>query len=62
MPHSKHCDQCAAYAQLGAALGSHVIQFTSVEQRTALSDTAFDNTGSAAEFAAYTPRAPPYSA
>lgn len=61
LPHGKHCDLCAAYAQLGSAIGSCSNNFASSENCKAayfshyvscLSDT----------FAAFAARAPPYSA
>jgi hypothetical protein len=57
LPHEKHCDLCAAYAQLGTALGSH-----SIEQRSVLADTTFDTVNATLAFTAFAARAPPYSA
>ncbi len=62
LPHEKHCDLCAAYAQLGTALGSHAIQFNSIEQRAVLADTTFDTVNATLAFTAFAARAPPYSA
>src|ERR1022692_4082691 len=31
LPHDKYCDQCAAYAQIGGAIGSSGISFASSE-------------------------------
>jgi hypothetical protein len=61
LSHEKHCELCAAYAQLGSALSSHAIQFnaiaylaTPVLYATARFCSTVCN--------AYTARAPPYSA
>lgn len=62
LPHDKHCDQCAAYAQLGAALGSHAIHIKLPEQRSELVDTTFTPLHATAAFTAFAARAPPYSA
>lgn len=61
LPHDKHCNLCAAYAQLGSTIGSCSNSFAASENCKAayfshyvsrLSDT----------FAAFAARAPPYSA
>jgi len=61
LSHDKHCDLCAEYAQLGSALGSSDIQFSALSH-----DCSFDCAVPAAfrstSCAAYTARAPPYSA
>lgn len=61
LPHYKHCDLCAAYAQISSAIGSNSINFTSSENHETLhlgdSSSYTSNT-----FVAYTARAPPYSA
>ncbi|MFA6921525.1 MAG: hypothetical protein WC216_06745 [Gallionella sp.] len=62
LPHDKLCDLCEAYAQLGSALGSHAISFTPTEQRPDLVDASFDTLHTTAAFAAFSARAPPYSA
>ena len=59
LPHEKHCDLCAAYAQLGSALGSQPIQFNSVEQRTVLTDASFNALCATPAFTAFAARAPP---
>lgn len=61
LSHEKHCDLCAAYAQLGSALNSPAIEFSPVANFTVSilsSPVAFRST----VFIAYTARAPPYSA
>lgn len=62
LPHDKLCDLCAAYAQLGAALGIHTILFTPAEQGAALAAASFDTGDSSDAFTAFAARAPPYSA
>jgi len=59
VPHN--CELCAAYAQLGNALGSHAIAFSAIEQQSALIALTFDTFRSTAPFNAYASRAPPYS-
>ena len=59
LPHEKHCDLCAAYAQIGSALGSHAPQFKAIEQRVALTDTSFDTVAATPTFTAFAARAPP---
>jgi len=62
LPHDKLCDLCAAYAQLGSALGSHAISFTLPEQQTTLVAASFETFRSSAAFTAFAARAPPCSA
>ena len=62
LPHDKLCDLCAAYAQLGSALGSHAISFTLPEQQATLVAASFDTFHSSAAFTAFAARAPPCSA
>jgi hypothetical protein len=62
LPHNKHCDQCAAYAQIGSALGSHEVSLTLPEQLTDLSCTSFGILHTSAAFAAFAARAPPHFA
>jgi len=61
LPHDKYCDQCAAYAQIGSAVGSSAIKFASSENFETLH---FNNPGSytSSTFVAFAARAPPYSA
>ena len=61
LSHEKHCDLCAAYAQLGGALSSPAIQFGATEHHAS---SFFDSPVSfrSTTFNAYTARAPPYSA
>ncbi len=61
LPHEKHCDLCAAYAQIGSALGSHVPALQPIVSRMALTETVFDAVLAAAPFAAFAARAPPLS-
>jgi hypothetical protein len=60
LPHDKYCDQCAAYAQIGSAVGSSAINFASSENFETLH---FNNPGSytSSTFVAFAARAPPYS-
>ena len=61
LPHDKLCDLCAAYAQLGSAIGSGTVhfEFASCHETTyqLLATPAI-----AASFFAFAARAPPYSA
>ncbi len=62
IPHDKLCDLCATYAQLGSALGSPPITFTSLELKSILITTAFFSLLRRLSFSAFAARAPPYSA
>lgn len=62
LPHNKHCDQCAAYAQLGSALGTNTVVFAPLKPQSDPIDALFDTQPSSAAFAAFAARAPPYSA
>ena len=61
LPHDKHGGLCAIYAHIGSAIGSSSINFAGSENVETLhsigSISCISNT-----FAAYTARAPPYSA
>lgn len=61
LPHDKHCDLCAAYAQIGSAIGSNSIAFVSGEY---CATPHFNNFSAYASdpFVAFSARAPPYSA
>jgi hypothetical protein len=61
LPHDKYCDQCEAYAQIGSAIGSSNISFTSSENFETLH---FNNPESfiSTTFVAFAARAPPCSA
>ena len=61
VPHDKHCDLCSVYAQLGSAVGSSIIPFSLPEQHNDYSYVVPVSFHSSL-FAAYTARAPPYSA
>jgi hypothetical protein len=60
LPHDKYCDQCAAYAQIGSAVGSSGINFFGSEDFETLQVV---NSGSftSTTFVAFAARAPPYS-
>jgi hypothetical protein len=60
LPHDKYCGQCAAYAQIGSAVGSSSISFAVSENIETLH---FNNPGSfiSTTFVAFAARAPPYS-
>lgn len=60
-PHDKLCDLCAAYAQLGSALGSSAAHLELTTCPDTPHHTIFTPTTSTA-FVAYASRAPPYSA
>jgi hypothetical protein len=61
LPHDKYCDQCAAYGQIGSAIGSSSISFASSENFETLH---FNEPASytSTTFVAFAARAPPYSA
>lgn len=61
LSHEKHCNLCAAYAQMGSALGSHVPEFKPPVSRIALADTVFDAVFATPPFTAFAARAPPLS-
>ena len=61
LPHDKYCDLCAAYAQIGGALGSRAIPFTLPEQPDVFAFTS-PHTFHSNTFSAFAARAPPYSA
>ncbi|MBU0622743.1 MAG: hypothetical protein KJ795_12975 [Gammaproteobacteria bacterium] len=61
LPHDQQCELCAAYAQVGSAVGSSSIQF----DLTASFAETHSNLAVALQsstFAAFAARAPPYSA
>jgi hypothetical protein len=61
LPHDKYCDQCAAYAQIGSAIGSSSISFASSENFDTLH--SHNSTSYISHpFVAFAARAPPYSA
>jgi hypothetical protein len=61
LPHDKHCDLCAAYAQIGSAVSvSHIdFDFASSFEATL---TTYSVTFRSFAFSAFAARAPPYSA
>lgn len=61
LTHDKLCNLCAAYAQIGSAMGSHIISFTPVEQLAIIIAIPFNTLVSNDTFAAFSARAPPYS-
>jgi hypothetical protein len=60
LPHDKHCDLCAAYAQIGSAIGSGNIVFVSSDTHFTPASHYFTTHASDA-FVAFAARAPPYS-
>jgi hypothetical protein len=62
LPHDKYCDQCAAYGQIGSAVGSNSISFASSENFETLHSNNPASHTSTNTFAAFAARAPPYSA
>ncbi len=62
LPHDKHCDLCAAYAQLGSALGSHGVAFTPADIQTVQIDASLYAVIPNTAFTAFVARAPPTSA
>ncbi len=61
LPHDKFCDQCAAYAQIGSAVGSSPIEFAGNEVFEAPYFNEY-NPFISLTFVAFAARAPPYSA
>jgi hypothetical protein len=61
LPHNKHCDLCASYAQIGSAIGSSDIRFDFAASFAAALTTHFATFHSVA-FTAFAARAPPCSA
>ena len=61
LAHDKYCNQCAAYGQIGSAIGSSSISFASSEYFETLH---FNEPASytSVTFVAFAARAPPYSA
>ena len=62
LPHDKYCDQCAAYAQIGSAVGSSSISFAGSENFETLHSNNPVSYTSTNTFVAFAARAPPYSA
>lgn len=60
LPHGEHCDLCAAYAQIGSALGGNAPRLSAGENAEIFQP---DHSVSriAASFAAFAARAPPHS-
>lgn len=61
LPHDKHCELCAAYAQVGSALGSSNIHFdfaSCLEETTSTLSVTFRSVA----FSIFAARAPPHSA
>jgi hypothetical protein len=61
LPHDKHCDLCAVYAQIGGAIGSSHIHFDFASSFGATL-TTYSVTFRSIAFTAFAARAPPYSA
>jgi hypothetical protein len=61
LPHDKYCDQCAAYAQIGSAVGSSAINFF-ISENCATHNLNHFSSHAADTFVAFAARAPPYSA
>jgi hypothetical protein len=61
LPHDKYCNQCAAYGQIGSAIGSSSISVASSENFETLH---FNEPASytSTTFVPFAARAPPYSA
>ncbi len=62
LTHDKLCDLCAVYAQIGSALGGHIVPFAPQEQMAIILAAPFITFVSNDSFAAFSARAPPYSA
>lgn len=61
LPHDNHCDLCAAYAQIGSAVGVGYIHFDFASNFGA-THAAHSCSCHSVAFAAFAARAPPYSA
>ena len=61
LPHDKHCDLCAVYAQIGSAIGISHVHFDFASSFEATLTTRSVSYRSIA-FTAFAARAPPYSA
>ncbi|MDP1634522.1 MAG: hypothetical protein Q8L69_07550 [Gallionellaceae bacterium] len=61
LPHDQQCELCAAYAQVGSAVGSDGIHFDFVVH-TGETPSAYSVALRPSNFAAFAARAPPYSA
>ena len=61
LPHDKHCDLCAAYAQIGSAVGVNHIYLDFGSSFGAIL-TTYSVTFHSFSFSAFAARAPPYSA
>ncbi len=61
LSHEKHCDLCAAYAQLGSALSSKIMPVAQASHEDHYS-LEIPSVISSLSFAAFAARAPPYSA
>jgi hypothetical protein len=61
LPHDKHCDLCAAYAQIGGVIASSNISFVSSKNIEAFV-SSYSNAALSTRFVAFAARAPPYSA
>jgi len=61
LPHDKHCDLCAAYAQIGSAMISPGIGFTGSENCESVHPGDYSSCITK-PFVAFAARAPPYSA
>jgi hypothetical protein len=61
LPHDNHCELCAAYAQIGSAIGSSSVHF---DFATRAEDTLSNHSAPyrSIAFAAFAARAPPRSA
>jgi hypothetical protein len=61
LPHHEHCDLCAAYAQIGSAVGVSLVHFdfaSVCEESLTTHSVSFRSIA----FTAFAARAPPYSA
>lgn len=61
LPHDKLCDLCAAYAQIGSAIGSNSVHFELATCHETTHQVLFTPT-TYSSFAAFAARAPPCSA
>lgn len=59
-PHDKQCDLCAAYAQIGSAVGSSEVRFD-IAASVSTTPTPHSPTFRSTAFAAFAARAPPHS-
>ncbi len=61
LPHDKHCDLCAVYAQIGGAIASNAVEFAGIASLETFHHYHLAVAPSS-RFTSFAARAPPYSA